>query len=180
MLVFLSLPLKARPSRRASTFWETRPLSAVITNCCPNADLSQHKSLQTDSSVFLRLVITSRTAALDVRRTSNRAAWQLCEAYGTPHLVIAGSEKSQARQAFAPSRSVVSLVFSINYLLLFLFPVNPPKVASRERQISRREGENEAVFAGRGIAFWRSLPWARSRALLSSGPGAPNGGTKRP
>ena len=152
MLVSLSLPSKARPSRRASRFRETRPLSAVIANCCPNADLSQHKSLQTDSSVFLRLVITSRTAALDVRRTSNRAAWQLCEAYGTPHSVIAGSEKSQARQAFPPSRSVASMVFCINHLLPFLFPDNQAKVASKERHVSRRGGENEVVFAGKGIA----------------------------
>jgi hypothetical protein len=139
VIVSLYLPSKGRPLRRALTFLETRPLGAVIADCCPNADLSQHKSLQTGSSVFLRLVITSRTAALDVLRTSTRAAWQLCEAYSTPHSVIAGSAKSQGRHAFPPSRSAASMVFCINYILLFHFPDSQPKVASKERQVSRRE-----------------------------------------
>src|SRR5262249_10147776 len=34
-------------------------------------------------------------------------------------------------------------------------------------------------FCWQGHCFWRSLRWARSRALLGSGPCAPNGGTKR-
>jgi hypothetical protein len=44
------------------------------------------------------------------------------------------------------------MVFCINHILPFLFLDNQAKVASKERQVLRRLGENEAVLAGRGIA----------------------------
>ena len=67
--------------------------------------------------------------------------------------VIAGSGKSQGSAGVpaVPFGREHGLLF-INHILLFLFSDNQAKVVSKEGQVSRWGGENEAVFAGGGIA----------------------------
>jgi hypothetical protein len=59
--------------------------------------------------------------------------------------VIAGSEKSQARQAF-PLPFGREHGLPVNHILLFLFLDNQAKVASKEWQVPRREEKMKRFF----------------------------------